>query len=202
MLIIDDFRVAFLHVYKTAGTSIKNHLRDLTKPSRAKEMGAVHGPLESKVRLLGERFNEYTILTSVRNPFSRLLSIYLYRRRRFKDGERTKPTELAHKLPFKKWFTDVILHSRRYNDMSISDSILMDGKLPSNVYIVAMESLDRDMDRFIRGIMEIDTYKKVPHDNKTDLIKGHHDKYYDKEMIDLVYKWDQWVVDNYYPWSI
>jgi len=58
------------------------------------------------------------------------------------------------------------------------------------------------MGRFVRDVLGIDSDKKVPHDNKTNLIRGHHKKYYDEEMADLVYKWDQWVIDNYYPWSV
>jgi hypothetical protein len=202
MLMIDDYKVAYLHINKTAGTSIKEYLIELTKPSHYVQIGATHSPLESTARYMGKRFNDYTILTSVRNPFARLLSIYLYRRRRYKNGERSETTAQAHKLPFKKWFTNVVAKSSRFTDLSISSSILIDGQQPDNVYIITLESLNKDMAKFVKDVMGIDTKKKVPHVNRTDLIKGHYKKYYDKEMIDLVYEWDQWVIDNYYPWAV
>ena len=202
MLLIDDYKVAYLHINKTGGTSIKQHLVDITHPAHAIQMGPTHGPLASKVRLLGERFYDYTILTSIRNPYARLLSIYLFRRRRFKDGEEAPAMKAAHGLPFKRWFVETIKHSTRLTDLSISDSILIEGMLPDNVYLVAVESLTKDIDRFVKDVMEIGTDKQVPHVNRTDLIKGHHKKYYDSEMAQLVHEWDKWVIDNYYPWSV
>ena len=203
MVIIDKFELAYLHINKTAGTSIKQFLTDLAgSPSELKQMGPTHGPLAPTLRFMGQRFYDYRILVSIRNPRARLLSIYLFRKTRYENGDQTPPTEAAYKLPFKKWFMEVVKDSDRLTDLSITDSVLVGGDLPPNVHIVAVETLDKDIRKFCKDILKIRHNVKMPHLNKTNFAKDFYTKYFDKELNRAVYEWDQWVIDEYYPWLI
>ena len=200
MIIIDKFELAYLHINKTAGTSIKQFLEDLSGPGQMKQMGPTHGPLAPTLRFMGQRFYDYRILVSIRNPRSRLMSIYLYRKTRFKNGEDGPATRAAYELPFKQWFLEVVRDSNRLTDLSITDSVLVGGDLPKNVHIVAVETLEKDLTRFCRDILGIKTNIQIPHLNKTVFDRDIYTKYFDDELNEAVYKWDEWLIDEYYPW--
>jgi len=202
MIVIDKHKVAYLHINKTAGTSIKQYLTDLVGKGNVKRMGPTHGPLSSCPRVLGNRFNEYTILVSIRNPLARLMSIYLFRRTRFAEGDKSRTTKAAYDKPLKQWFMDVVRKSQRLTDLSITDSVLLDGELPANVQIIAAETINRDMSRFCADVLGIETNKRLPHLNKTNYGREYYTKYFDDELTQAVYEWDQWVIDEYYPWII
>ena len=204
MLVIDKYKVAFLHINKAAGTSIQDFLIDLAGRENVRYIGPAHGTLLSKMRYMGQRINEYTILTSIRNPYARLISIYLFRRKRYKDGEKDSPiAKQAYDLSFKEWFKQVIMNSTRWTDLSMTESMMLQGSVPDNVYPVCVESLNKDMTKFCKDVLKLNLGDiKMPHSNKTAIPRDHHTRYYDKEHGGLVYVWDKWVIDNYYPWTI
>lgn len=202
MFVMDKYRVVYLHINKTAGTSIKQHLNDLIGPENIRQMGPTHGPLETAGRFLGDRFDSYKILVSIRNPMARLMSIYLFRKIRFESGDESATTQAAHELPLKQWFIEVVCESQRLTDMSITDSMLVGGELPENVYTVAVETLNKDLSIFCKNILGINTTQRPPYLNKTKFVRDHYIKYFDDELIKAVYEWDRWVIDEYYPWII
>jgi hypothetical protein len=202
MIIIDKFELAYLHINKTAGTSIRQFLENLAGRGQLKQMGPTHGPLAPTIRFMGQRFYDYKILVSIRNPRARLISIYLFRKTRFANGDDSPATRAAYELPFKQWFIDVVKDSDRLTDLSITDSVLVGGDLPENVHIVAVETLDKDMHKFCKDVLGIKYGIEIPHLNKTNFVRDHYTKYFDKELNEAVYEWDQWVIDEYYPWLI
>jgi hypothetical protein len=202
MIIIDKYNLAYLHINKTAGTSIRGFLTDLAGPENVKQMGPTHGPLAPNIRFMGKRFDDYKILVSIRNPFARVISIYLFRRTRYEQGDVSPTTQAAHDLELKDWFMNVVRNSNRLTDLSITESMLVGGDLPSNVYTVAVETLDSDMYKFCEDVLKIKTDKTVPHLNKTNFVRDHYKNYLDEELFQAIYEWDQWVVDEYYPWAL
>ena len=203
MFIIDKHKLAYLHINKTAGTSIKKFLTDFAGgPQFVREMGPTHGPLAPNIRFLGPRFTKYDILVSIRNPFSRLISIYLFRRTRYEAGDQSPTTKIAHDLTLKEWFLEVVKDSNRLTDLSITDSVLVGGELPENVHIVAVETLRKDMNKFCKDVLKIKDPVTIPHLNRTNFLRDHYIKYFDDELRHAVYEWDQWVMDEYYPWDV
>jgi len=202
MFVIDKHKAAYLHINKTAGTSIKQHLANIVGPENIRQMGPTHGPLATTGRFLGGRLNDYDILVSIRNPLARLMSIYLFRKTRFKEGDESSTTQAAYELPLKQWFIEVVRDSQRLTDLSITDSVLIDGELPENVHTVAVETINRDLSRFCKGVLGINTKQRPPHLNKTKYARDHYTKYFDDELLAAVYEWDQWIIDEYYPWII
>ena len=200
MIIIDKFRLAYLHINKTAGTSIKGYFEDHAGPENIKQMGATHGPLAPTIRIMGNRFHDYNILTSIRNPFARVVSMYAFRRKRYSEGDCTKTTEAAARLGIKKWFSEVVVNSDRFTDLSITDSILVGGELLPNVHIIAVETIQQDMYHFCTKVLGWKKPKQVPHLNKTQFALRHYNEWVDDELKEMIYEWDQWVIDEYYPW--
>jgi len=56
--------------------------------------------------------------------------------------------------------------------------------------------------RFCRDELGIKTNVEIPHLNKTDFAKNHYTKFFNKNLNKAVYEWDQWVIDEYYPWLL
>jgi hypothetical protein len=202
VFVMDKYKAAYLHINKTAGTSIKQHLSDLIGPENMRQMGPTHHPLETAGRFLGNRISSYRILVSIRNPYARLMSIYLFRKTRFQDGDESATTQAAYELPLKQWFMEVVLESQRLTDLSITDSMLVGGELPKNVHTVSVETLNRDLSWFCEDVLGIKTKERPPHLNKTKYDRDHYTKYFDAELTKAVYEWDRWVIDEYYPWII
>jgi len=202
LLVIDKYKLAYLHINKTAGTSIRSHLTALAGAQDVKQMGPTHGPLAPNIRFMGRRFYDYKILVSIRNPFARVVSIYLFRRTRYEQGDVSPTTTAAYELPLKQWFLEVIIDSQRLTDLSITDSLLVGGELLENVYTVSVETIERDMSTFFRDELGVSTAQRFPHLNKTKFARDHYTKYLDDELLQAIYEWDQWTIDEFYPWAI
>jgi hypothetical protein len=202
MLVLDKAKVAYLHINKTAGTSIRNYFTTLAGRRNVNQMGPTHGPLSATERILGLRFHDYNILVSIRNPFARVFSIYLFRKTRYLNGDISATTEAAYRHRLKPWFMNVVRKSKRATDFSISKSVLVDGEFLDNVHIVAVETLNQDMNNFCQSVMGLKTPPRLPHLNKTNYGIHHYTHYFDEELKQAVYEWDKWVIDDYYPWII
>ena len=200
MIIIDKFKMAYLHINKTAGTSIRGYFQEHAGPENVKQMGPTHGPLAPNIRFMGNRFHDYDILTSIRNPMARVVSMYAFRRKRWSEGDKSKTTKAAARMSIKKWFAEDVSVSDRLTDLSITDSILVNGELPPNVHTVAVETLQNDMFKFCRNVLKWHKIKPVPHLNKTQFALQHYNRWMDDELKQMIYEWDQWVIDEYYPW--
>lgn len=202
MVVIDKFKVAYLHINKTGGTSITGYLTELAGEKNVKQMGPTHGPLAPNLRFLGNRFNDYNILISIRNPFARVISIYLFRKTRYQDGDISETTRKAYEMPLAEWFMEIIKDSDRLTDLSITESMLVNGELPDNVHVIALETINKDMYNFCKNILKLKKFKDVPHLNKTNFYKNHYTKWLTEELRESIYEWDQWVIDEYYPWAM
>lgn len=75
MLISEEHKFIFIHVYKTGGTSITCALRPLCgiSPSRGLPM---HATAQDALDVLGDAFYGYTRFAVVRNPWDQLVSRY------------------------------------------------------------------------------------------------------------------------------
>ena len=85
MLILYNYHIIFLHVPKTAGVAIRNHLKNFGGPTC--ELWGIHpiyGDLahisQSKLTnlVIVDNLKDYTTLCVVRNPYDRLVSVFNY----------------------------------------------------------------------------------------------------------------------------
>lgn len=73
--IYDKLNCIFVHVPKTAGTSIEKCLRDINDKN---QIVGGHSTSDSLLKFKKRDFSNYFTFTIVRNPWDRLLSAYLY----------------------------------------------------------------------------------------------------------------------------
>src|SRR5690606_34309859 len=113
MLISDSHRFAFIHIRKSAGSSVRNALKPyaIEKPtdllSKLKSKTRIENnyqhfyfQLHSDVMLLKsvmpkEVFNSYFKFAYVRSPWTRLLSEYLYIQRKPNHGRHKKVSKMS-----------------------------------------------------------------------------------------------------------
>ncbi|MBU3023392.1 sulfotransferase family 2 domain-containing protein [Aestuariibacter sp. A3R04] len=74
MLISHSHSLLFIHIQKTAGTSLTHFLTQAIPD--LEELGRPHDPFIRAEALLGNSINNYKTIAFVRNPFDRLVSWY------------------------------------------------------------------------------------------------------------------------------
>jgi len=94
-------RPVFIHISKNAGTSLVASAGD-------RIVSAGHRTAEAWV---AEHGRGAPIFAVIRNPFDRVASEYLYRKRRYESGERN-----PHLANLNKSFTDWVISTYRYDD--------------------------------------------------------------------------------------
>jgi hypothetical protein len=176
MYIFENERLMYIHVPKTAGTSLKTQLRALFgEPVKI----GIHSKL-SDVGL----DTRYRIFTSVRDPIDRAKSYYRWFKQNQEDVKKYPHKKLAVELDFNEWMKEWFLPEA----VPQSDYFLIDGELPTNVKIVRFESLSKDVEELF-GI------KDLPHIYKT---KKEENLYLDEETEKELMKKEHWLYENKY----
>jgi hypothetical protein len=176
MLISDSKRFVFVHIQKTAGTSLGIFLKESVED--LKSCGKKHTPL----RELEERYDSYFKFCFVRNPFDRLVSWYAMIERLRHASEKTEVQRQV--LDRAKSFSDFILNCEeitsrsgwkpfKYNQI---DYITDRNGIVAVDYIGRFETLEKDIAE-IREILGIAKDRAFPHINRSDH-KNYRD-YYD-----------------------
>lgn len=198
MLISHRHRFIFIHVSKTAGTSIERALAPFAEPVDREGIGKnlpLLGPLArlpiirrfvkfgihvsaSQVRsCVGPGvWDDYLTFGIVRNPYDRLVSRYHYIVSRPEHRRHAKVVQLGGFAAYVRW--EIGLNRRRIHQ----HSDLCDGAGRVLVkHVGKFEALDRDFSEVTRrlGIQAV-----LPHENKS----SHRDyrAYYDDELRELV----------------
>lgn len=106
MLISKKKKFIFVHVQKTAGTSLRRVLRE--NASDARQWHGRHGHASSGIAEIGrERWDQYFSFGFVRNPWDRLVSHYAMIRDRIAD---LTPEQRREARPFKVELWNYVLH--------------------------------------------------------------------------------------------
>jgi len=155
MLVCDD--ILFIHVPKTAGTSVTKWLLDnvpgkklLTVPDGTAmprrgvrvATGVRHEDLEMATRGLariGRRLEDFrVILAVIRNPYDLEVSRYCFHRYGFSDNESLR--KVARGTDFDEWARDVPF-PWGHRPMPIERFYTVDGAMPANMRLVRFERL-------------------------------------------------------------
>ncbi len=198
MLISHSHQFIFIHIYKVAGTSLKEilqpcsdssskHLPFLIKAKRrilqerlkiySVDFDAHVGINDLKKNLPGSIFNSYFKFAFVRNPYDWQVSLYFYMLQ--------QKSHYQHHL-IKEMSFNEYLEWRVSNDLRLQQEQLVDqnGKLLLD-YIGKLESIQEDF-KFIASKLGIKC-KDIPHHNASEH-EGYL-KYYDANSIQLVNKY-------------
>ncbi len=164
----------FIHINKTAGTSIENALG--VSPS--------HKTAMTHIRSIGYPawVDKYTF-TFVRNPWDRVVSHYHFRVETNKTGMGDKH------ISFSAWVKEAYGNkSPEYNDVKVLFMPQVDwvtdrkGRiLVDDIY--RFENIDEDFDKLCE-VLKVKA--ELPHTNRTD--RGHYKEYFDEETKDIIAK--------------
>lgn len=175
-MIKHDLKLIFIHINKTAGSSVESAFGEPTQDHRL--------PVEI-IRDIGlELYNRYYKFTIVRNPWDRYVSMYHYRILHGLESSNTT---------FKQFVINNI-ESPEMGRRCQFDWITQNNNLMVD-FIARFENLDAD---FKKVCDRVNYWVKLPHINKTDHL--HYSFYYDKELLDLTTK--AWEKDlNYFNYK-
>jgi len=104
-------------------------------------------------------------------------------------------------MPFNIWMRKIIFNPNfeRPGHLSMTDFILVDGKIPKNLHIIKLEELEPDLRNFIKDNFDIDTATPLPHANRSSyVIEGHFMDHYDDALKQTVYDKDKFIFDKFY----
>jgi len=199
MYLFEEYNIASLHIPKNAGSSLRFYFVDLF--GKYKIIGPEHALLKNKIHHLPK---DCKIVATVRNPYDRVVSMYYHRRGNYSPNNTGSWKNLlrnAGTMDFKNWFIKTILPSLNSHipeDQPTYLSILIEDKIPENVFIAKTETLKEDVDRILVEL-NIFSDKEFSRANVTAARPSKDwEHLYDDELKQLVYGWDKWTFDNFY----
>lgn len=157
-----------------------------------------------KFKILNWKWEDYFKYTTIRNPWARCVSYYMWTKtvhQRYidKDLESLPITPRMHFSTFDKLFkrcnfdTKKILHRLIQNQSSQDTFFLVDGKIVVD-YIGQMENIQNDFLVFCSKV-GINPPPTLRHENKSP--EYDYRDFYDQELIDLVAEKEKYVIDHY-----
>ncbi len=195
-------KIAFLHIPKTAGTSIKSFFMRCYQEGLLGGSGELVGSGQ-RHDVLGYyaanikkfRFNDLTIYATIRNPFAVVASLYFFARQYWSE---TGGVDVGHpelKIVTEVDFTEFVSWYCE-NWPSLFDFIEIGGKMPDNVKFIRCESVDEDVGAIVRGLKITPSFP-LPHERKT----GFGDRYrefFDRETRKLIEEKEKWILGHGY----
>ena len=194
-------KLLFVHYPRTGGTSVRNHLMRLVpdqylpmndpKLNKDQKVWMTHQGLDICHKYAYQQgINPMLVptLVVIRNPYSLMLSEYMYLsqkwKKKIKDLEKTLGLYLANMYKktseerMQKWKKDPY---GRYQDF-----LCVNGETPANLTVGRYENLAEDVNTFISDRLNIsEESKKLPHKNASR--HGDFKNYYTDKEEKLVY---------------
>jgi hypothetical protein len=199
-----DNKLAFLHIPKTGGTSVRDFLiqcysagKLAGKRERIKINHGRHDRLEEiKTAMDLDIFESLTILTTIRNPYATVSSLYFFSREMIqKQGPFAIMTELNIVMEvgfpeFVEWF--------EHGWPSVFDWLNVDGDVPENVELLRLETLEEDLEQVMNDELGlgIDT-SKIPVLHKTGAGENYL-KHFDNQekLFEIIKRKEHWLFDR------
>ena len=180
-LYLPNYNLVFIHIYKTAGTSLRTTLMKLDKDYQ--EFGIGHADYLDIAHLVEGK----TLFSVVRNPYDWIYSLYQYAKTY--NSHPFHSFCITHTFDqFVVWHfenIDVLNHSGINGKLQTQTEYLsFDGRIMVP-YIMKMENLEVSLNRFFRdvfksrGIIRLDTLNSTPYERLNP-------KTLSKSTIDLI----------------
>ena len=177
-MILEDKKIAYIHIPKTGGTSIARALG--AKSDRCKYK---HATIKGVKRVVGDDFDDYFKFTFVRNPWDRIASWYMFGIH--KGYRRIK------RLSFEEWV-------KRKHAFSVSkreeDYLLIDGELGVDDVGIFEKGLESEFVRMLGDRISMDG--AFPH-RFENVKKTDYSSMYNQELIDVVADQHKWAIDTF-----
>jgi hypothetical protein len=183
--------VAFLHIHKTGGESLRHVLQSaIPDLSHMPELPEAHHPLPALFRALedrGEDPSNCRVVTTVCHPKAHAVSVYEYwRSDRIPPEDRRLPhVARTRELDFSGFLTEVLVRDQ------FAEHLLVDGEVPPNVTILRRESLASGAADFLaRALGRRRVRVDMPRLNRTEHapVESYFDRESTERLIDS-YDW-------------
>lgn len=181
-------RFIFIHIPKTAGTTICSSWEGSLLKHICKEHGVLGGTHKSAMQLkdmFPDEFKEYFKFTVVRNPYDRFVSKFFFKQLnpRIDFNLEWTDKEAEGLLPQVYWITDRSLIKNEKDPYDRPDSRW--GEIIVN-HIIRYEELNEELPKVFEYLgIESDAESVIPHFRQTRSV-GDYKKYYTKEMRSIV----------------
>jgi hypothetical protein len=140
MPIFEEQKLYFIHIPKTAGTSIRTFLSE--QLGNVKVVNPVGHSKLSEV----ENFKDYRCFCIIREPIARAKSYYRWFRFNQEDAESFPFKKLALKLNFEDWINEWFLD----NAEAQHEFFTLNDKVPNNVKVIKFENLMFELDHYLK----------------------------------------------------
>lgn len=187
-------RIAFLHVHKTGGESLRvvlqRHLPDLCElpglPGAHHPLATVHETLERE----GVDPSSLRFLATICHPMSHAVSIYHYwRSDRIPTAEQALPhVALTRQLDFHDFLRQVLVRDQ------FEENLVVEGALPDNVTLLRRESLRSDTERALGALLGERVTVDMPRINRSSHAGPQH--YFDEAATQALARSYRWTFEH------
>ncbi len=188
-------KIGFFHIPKTGGTAFGKFMIDVMRERGDREqeitLNRWHEPLSAKRRVLGEDlFNQSVFLTTVRNPYAVVVSLYFWCMKKFKEQHADLKDYPEYAVVASMSFSEFV-HWHLQNELPIEDFFVENEEVPPNLRILRLENLDAEADAILNGELALGVDVTVPVANASP--HGPVMSYLENDHIRLI--------NQHYAWS-
>ena len=182
-MIINKYKVIFIHIPKNAGTSIETYF-DKEPHVKGFQIARKHDNIEIIKNNFPEKYKTYKKFTIIRNPYDRMVSWYFFLKYELSNMWRNY-FDLENEDVF-GWrflsFKEFLKNPEKVNlEMIIKMKQLMArAGISKTVEIIKFENLNKELSEFFEKEINLPIINKSKHE--------HFLKYYDKDSLDVVYE--------------
>tara|TARA_R100000995_G_scaffold75309_1_gene44617 strand:+ start:49 stop:588 length:540 start_codon:yes stop_codon:yes gene_type:complete len=165
-MIIKEHKVVFIHIPKSAGTSIESFFGNssfVIQPGK-------HDNVHDIKRRFPNAYKNYRKFAIIRNPYDKMVSWYFYLKRNLGEELNT--------VSFNEWLIDPL--KLWHVDDPISFLDLQCTWIDETVEIIKYENLKKEINDFFGKNINLPVLNKSNHE--------HYSRYYDKKSSDFVYE--------------
>ena len=164
-MIINEHKTVFIHIPKSAGTSIESFFGNKS----FKIQPGKHDNIHVIKKRFPDVYKTHRKFAIIRNPYDKMASWYFYLKRNL--GERYEVLEFNEwiKDPSKFWHIDDPISYLKPQHEWIDDTVVL----------IKYENLDKELNQFFNKKIELPIINKSKH--------NHYLEYYNKESLTIIY---------------
>ena len=191
-IVSDKYKILYIHIPKTGGISVNKWFQELD-PDAGSISERKHDSLISLKQKHGTKFDSYFKLAVVRNPWSRAVSLYEYRKKMLRGNIRNWPLHWpsrndVEKMTFKEVVQNSLIERQEGRRVSWLEShcsswITLDEKIAVD-FVCKQENLENDLRKVTEKLGL--TMPDLPRLNTTQ--KAEYTTYYDDFSRNVIAK--------------
>ena len=164
-MIIDEHKVIFIHIPKSAGTSIETYFNNSSFRIQPNKHDNIY---QIKKRFINS-YNNCRKFAIIRNPYDKMVSWYFYLKKKLGD---------YNVIEFNEWIKDPTKFWHIDDPISFLDSQC--SWIDDTVEVIKFENLNEELNKFFGFKIDLPVTNKSNHNHYLD--------YYNKESLSIVYK--------------